>query len=185
MCDPKTPEDQIRQYFRADPDTSRPFAPSIIPDPEKVDVWEPQTLAESEALGDLANSLARMRRQAIFDFNVALGDKRPIFVSEGDSWFEFPVFLDDVIDQLGARYLIWSVDAAGDTLQNMVLDEPEYMVALRSQAGSVKAFLFSGAGNDVVGHDKQGGSILTAMLRPFQPGRPAAWYLETDAFVRK
>jgi len=185
MCDPSTPEDQIKQYFRADPETSRPFAPSIIPDPDKVDVWEPQTLAESQVLGDLANSLARMRRQAIFEFNISLGDNRPVLVSEGDSWFQFPVFLEDVIDQLGNRYVVWSTDAAGDTLQNMVEDEPEYMAALRSQAGSVKAFLFSGSGNDVVGHDKQGRSMLSQLLRPFQQGRPASWYVSTDAFVRK
>src|SRR5215510_704075 len=185
MCDPNTPDDQIKQYFRADPDTSRPFAPSVIPDPEKVDVGVPETMVEAEELGNLANDLARMPRQAIFEFNVARGDKRPLLVSEGDSWFQFPVFLEDVIDQLGTPYLIWSVDAAGDTLQHMVLDEPEYMTALRSQAGSVKAFLFSGGGNDVVGHDKLGRSMLSATLRPFQAGRPAAWYLETDAFVRK
>jgi hypothetical protein len=33
------------------------------------------------------------------------------------------------------------VDAPGDTLQNMVLDQPEYLTALQQQAGSVFAQL--------------------------------------------
>ncbi len=184
MRDPNTPEEQIRQYFKANPSTSRPFAPSIIPDPAKVTVAAPSDAAEGQVLSDWANSLARLRRQDIFRDRLARGDRRAVLVSEGDSWFQFPIFLEDVIDQLAARYNIWSVDAAGDTLQNMVLDNAEYMQALRRNAGSVKAFLFSGAGNDVIGEDADGRPVLAKLLRPYQVGKPASWYLDTEALAR-
>src|SRR5262245_36745626 len=119
MRDPKTPEAEIRKYFKANPTTSRPFAPSIIPDPEQVTVAPPADAAEGQVLADWANSLSRLRRQDEFRARLADGDSRPVLVSEGDSWFQFPIFLDDVIDQLSNRFNIWSVDAAGDTLQNM------------------------------------------------------------------
>lgn len=185
MRDPKTPEAEIRKYFKANPTTSRPFAPSIIPDPEKVSVAPPADAAEGQMLSDWANSLSRLRRQDEFRARLAQGDRRPVLVSEGDSWFQFPIFLDDVIDQLSNRFNVWSVDAAGDTLQNMVLDNAEYMQALRQNAGSVRAFLLSGAGNDIVGEDRSGRSVLAEVLRPFQAGRPAAWYIETEALARK
>jgi hypothetical protein len=185
MRDPNTPEAEIRKYFKVNPETSRPFAPSIIPDPEKVTVAPPADAAEGQVLSDWANSLSLLRRQDAFRARLANGDGRPVLVSEGDSWFQFPIFLDDVVDQLSNRFNIWSVDAAGDTLQNMILDNAEYMQALRQNAGTVKAFLLSGAGNDVVGEDRSGRPMLAELLRPFQAGRPAAWYLETEALARK
>ena len=183
--DPATPEAQLRIYFKPNPDTSRPFAPAVILDPATVDVATPTSVEERQLLGDWANDLARLRRQRIFNARQENGDKRPVLVSEGDSWFQFPFLLDDVIDQLDDTYNVWSVDAAGDTLQNMVLDAPEYMDALRAHAKSVRAFLLSGSGNDVVGRDGDGRSVLAKILRRFSPGKPAEWYLETEELARQ
>jgi hypothetical protein len=183
--DPATPEAQLRAYFKPNPDTLRPFAPAVIIDPATVDVAIPESAEETKVLGDWANDLARLRRQRIFIARREKGDKSPVLVSEGDSWFQFPFLLDDVIDQLAGAYNVWSVDAAGDTLQNMVLDAPEYMDALREQAKSVRAFLFSSSGNDVVGRDAQGRPVLAKILRRFSPGKPAEWYLETEELARQ
>lgn len=184
MRDPNTSDAEIRQYFTAATEASRPFSPSIIPDPAKVSVANPADGAEAQVMTDWANSLARLRRQDIFRARAARGDRSPVLVSEGDSWFQFPILINDVIDHLGANYNIWSVDSAGDTLQNMVLDNAEYMHALRAHANSVKAFLFSGAGNDVIGWDAAGKPVLEKLLRAYQPGKPASWYIETEAVAR-
>jgi lysophospholipase L1-like esterase len=185
MRDPSVPESELKQYFTAYPDASRPFAPGIIPDPARVEIAPPGDDREGAMLMSWANGLSRLRRQEKFRARVASGDPRPVLVSEGDSWFQFPIFLEDVVDQLAGEFNIWSVDAAGDTLQNMVIDDAEYMSALREQRATVRAFLFSGGGNDIVGADRDGNSFILQVVRGFEPGRPAEWYLETPAFAQK
>ncbi|MGE3541788.1 MAG: DUF2272 domain-containing protein [Candidatus Tectimicrobiota bacterium] len=185
MRDPSVPESQIRPFFTSHPDASRPFAPAVIPNPARVDVAAPRDELEGAMMMDWANGLSRLRRQNEFHLRQARGDKRPVLVSEGDSWFQFPILIDDVIDQLASDFNIWSVDAAGDTLQNMVLEQPEYMEALREHADQVRAFLFSGAGNDFLGADASGRSVLAQVLKPFEAGKPAEWYLDTPAFADK
>lgn len=151
----------------------------MIPNPALVDVAEPRDATEGAMMMSWANGLSRMRRQERFRARMAAGDRRPVLVSEGDSWFQFPMLLSDVIDQLAEGYNIWSVDAAGDTLQNMVFDNAEYLAALRQHAGSARAFLFSGGGNDVVGADVQGNPVVARMVRGFEAGKPAEWYIAT------
>lgn len=112
-------------------------------------------------------------------------DPRLVLVSEGDSWFQFPLFLEDVIDQIFDDFTIWSVDAAGDTLQNMVLNDAEYLQALRQNKTEVRAFLFSGGGNDIVGEDDAGKSIIAQIIKPFEAGRSPEWYLDTEEFAAK
>jgi hypothetical protein len=96
-----------------------------------------------------------------------------VLVSEGDSWFQFPLIIDETIDQLGSKYLIWSVGAAGDTLENMVhgprdKGKTEYMQALVKQQDRVQGFLFSAAGNDIIGESAATGEpVLLEILRDF------------------
>ena len=132
-----------------------------------------------------ANGLCRLRRQRRFRRRRRRGDGRIVLVSEGDSWYQFPLFLDDVIDQVMSDYNIWSVGAAGDTLQNMVLDNAEYLRALNKYKDDVKGFLFSGGGNDIVGEDEDGNSIIAQIVKPFEAGRPAEWYVDNEAFAAK
>lgn len=183
--DPAVPDTELRQYFTVNRNGSRPFAPGVIPNPARVEVDPPSDPLEGAMLMSWANGLARLRRQERFQARVASGDTRAVLVSEGDSWFQFPIFLEDVIDQLAGAFNIWSVDSAGDTLQNMVIDNAEYMKALRERAPAVRAFLFSGGGNDIVGTDARGNSIVAQVVRRFEPGRPAEWYLEPAALAQK
>ncbi len=88
----------------------------------------------------------------------------PVIVSEGDSWFQFPFIIKDVIDHLHDDYLVWSSGAAGDTADNMIFQNPEYMTALNEQGERVRAFLFSAAGNDVIGADENGIPVLSNLL---------------------
>src|SRR5690606_12977597 len=77
-------------------------------------------------------------------------------------------------------YLIWSLDAAGDTARNMVDLRPEYLDGLRRFPGEVRALLFSAAGNDVIGEDENGNSSLLAILKPFRPGAVADDLIDHD-----
>jgi Caspase domain len=162
IADPKIPEQNLSKYFLPDEQRSGAFDPALKLNPETVAV--PPTPA-GRARGDMllasVNDLARLRRRGAFEAKIAGGYTGPIVVSEGDSWFQFPFLLQDIIDHLSADYAIRSLDAAGDTLQNM-FNVAEYLDAVRDTNASV--FLFSGGGNDVLG-----GGNLKEHLRDFDP----------------
>ncbi len=146
----------------------------IRPNPDLVNMTDAEVEAESGMA--IGNGLARWRRKQDFHARRRAGERLPILVSEGDSWFQFPVFIREVIDNLENDYLIWSVGAAGDTAQNMVLNDigrgkTEYMQALGRFRGEVQGFLFSAAGNDVIGEDPETGKpVLQDLLVDFQAG---------------
>lgn len=81
------------------------------------------------------------------------GDDKPCLLMQGDSWFEYPVFLKDISDHLLERYNAYSHSAAGAKLQDMVTNA-EYKQAFRTLVTwkrPPKAILVSGGGNDLVG----------------------------------
>lgn len=179
----KTPESELRPYFTIDRAVSRPFRPAVHLDATLVRHADGSEV-RAEGVLDWANGFSRWRRQARFNERTRDGDDAPILVSEGDSWFQFPVFLDDVIDQLSKGYRIWSIDAGGDTLDNMVIRAPEYLAALKQHSGAVKAFLFSGGGNDLVGEDSSGRPVLEKVVRRHQSGQDARWHIATDDYAK-
>jgi len=143
----------------------------LKPNPEMVEIPDSK-LPEENAIG-FANAFSRKRRQSRFRRRMRRNPDTPVLVSEGDSWFQFPLLIKEVIDQLGDDYAIWSVDAAGDTASNMIFGEErkfktEYMRALRKEKDRVQAFLFSAAGNDIIGEDPETKvSSLFNILKPF------------------
>ncbi len=170
LRDPDTPDEEIAKYSTVERGASA-FAPELRPNPDMVEMTPADR--ELENAMQIGNGLARFRRQLQFKRRLAGGDRRPVLVSEGDSWFQFPILIRETIDQLGDDYLVWCVGAAGDTLDNMVnapvgKGKSEYMLALREQQSRVRAFLFSAAGNDILGEDTQTGKpVLLDILRPF------------------
>jgi hypothetical protein len=88
-----------------------------------------------------------------------------VILAEGDSWFEFPIFVKDIIDWLAKRedYAIYSLAYGGDWLAN-IMYQGEYIEGLPVHDPDV--FLISGGGNDMVG-----GNRLTTML--INPGKNA------------
>ena len=185
IVDPGVPDDVVRRLLVPDPAASRPFAPAVRFNPDVVAVETPEIGIEGAQLMNWANELAGWRRQNQFLARMAAADPRPVLVSVGDSWFQFPLFLADVVDQLGAGYSIWSLDAAGDTLENMVVRQRRHIEGLQRWQGKARALLVSGSGNDIVGEDPDGVSVLTKILRPYTPGKPPEWYLETGEFTRR
>jgi hypothetical protein len=178
LMDPGTPDSEIAEYLKALPDLSGPFDPRVVPDPAKVEMT-PEGDFDVENAMRWGNAICRWRRERRFEKRIAEGAQKPVLVSEGDSWFQFPFLIDDVVDHLEEDFLIWSLDAAGDTADNMVNRHPEYKSGLDKQkANGVSGFLFSGAGNDVIGEDLLGNPVLAELLKPYQSGKDAAWHVD-------
>lgn len=187
LADPDVPDSAIRPYLSADPDTSRPFDPVIVPDPAQV-TMRPLDEVRAQGLGflDWANRWSRWRRRRRFERRFSAGDPAPVLVSEGDSWFQFPLLLDDTIDRLEPHYLIWSLDAAGDTLADMTGSGREYVEPLvdATIGPRVRGLLFSAGGNDVIGSEPGPAgerSVLETLVRPREPGKPPAAHLDEAA----
>ncbi|RVI15023.1 peptidase C14, caspase catalytic subunit p20 [Sinorhizobium meliloti] len=171
LADPNLSEKELQRYFVVDDEKSGPFNPVLEINRAEVSVPEtPEGRARSAALLNSANFISRLRRQAAFHNRIGSGNyKGPIIVSEGDSWFQYPFRLIDVIDQLMKDYAVFSLDAAGDTLSNM-LRQSEYLDAIENTGATI--FLFSGGGNDVVA-----GGNLAAHLFDFDPALPPEGHL--------
>jgi hypothetical protein len=76
-----------------------------------------------------------------------------IIVAEGDSWFQFPFFIKDIIDWLmqDNNLAIYSIAAGGDWMANMIY-EGKYIEELSIHKPHV--FLISGGGNDFIGGNR-------------------------------
>lgn len=76
-----------------------------------------------------------------------------IILAEGDSWFNYPVILSDVIDwvSMEKNFAVYSLASGGDWLLNM-LSQRVYVEELSILHPDV--FLISGGGNDLVGKSR-------------------------------
>jgi len=143
----------------------------IEPNPELV-VDIPKDIQLENAM-QAGNGIERTARRLAFNLDRIFSRHKPVLVAEGDSWFQFPILVDEILDHLSDKYAILSLAAAGDTADNMV-DGPEqsggreYMINLRRQKKHVRAFLFSAAGNDIIGEDPNTGkSALFDIIKDF------------------
>jgi hypothetical protein len=191
LADPDLPDAAIRPYLTARPDDSRPFDPVVVPDPERV-AMRPLDEVRAQGLGflDWANRWSRWRRRKRFERRLEAGETAPVLVSEGDSWFQFPLLLDDTIDQLEPRYLIWSLDAAGDTLANMTGSGREFVEPLVEPTigPRVRGLLFSAGGNDILGSEPgpEGEKpVLEKLLRPREANLPPAAHIAEDELEKR
>lgn len=188
LLDTEVPDSELAKYLVIDKKKATPFNPVLKANPKTVEMSFEEVEAEN-AMG-IGNGLARFRRQLRFKKRLMLGSKLPVLVAEGDSWFQFPVLINEVIDNLEDEYLVWCVSAAGDTAQNMVFGaegntKREYMNALREQKDRVRAFLFSGAGNDILGENAEGVPVLSTILKDHTPGGSAIDHIDFSRFGEK
>jgi len=106
--------------------------------------------ADEGLMGKL-NAFSRKKRENRFWKMIRKNNYSKIILAEGDSWFEYPVFIQDIIDHLKRskyRYAINSLAYGGDWIAN-ILYEQEYIEKLSLLKPDV--FLISGGGNDIVG----------------------------------
>jgi len=169
LLDPDVPESRIRPYLVVDPSESSAFRPVVRVDPARVDVIAAQSALALSAL----NGIARWRRALVFARRRP-GHDGPVAVSEGDSWFQYPFLLDDVIDQLGDDFLIYSLGGAGHLLSEMVAQD-ELVGAIAAEKPDI--VFFSGGGNDLLGEGR-----LAQHVHLFEEGRAPEDYPK-DSFA--
>ncbi|WDE02095.1 trypsin-like peptidase domain-containing protein [Thalassomonas actiniarum] len=163
-------ESSIAQYLQIDEKNSLAFSPAIKINPERVEMGED----EGEVLLSAFNWLCKKRRQKQYRRKINSGYQGIRIVSEGDSWFQYPIILKDVIDQLFDKYAIYSLGGAGHLLNDMI-DEDEITDAVVKEKPDV--LLLSAGGNDMVGDRR-----LATMVDPFDnndPRRPVSSYINS------
>ncbi|WP_290650123.1 hypothetical protein [Aquisalimonas sp.] len=190
LADVDISDEDIAEYLEFLPNDDNPFEPLARPDPDKVEVRGPleEFQAEAAVASRAVSTWARWRRRRRFE-RALRDNSKPILYAEGDSWLQFPFLYKDLVDQLDADHLIHCTSQPGDTLKNMVFSRrgSEYLRELndllRNRQLPVKAFLFSGAGNDVVGVDDNGEATLARIVRRYEPSQSIEWHIETDGLI--
>jgi hypothetical protein len=113
-------------------------------------------------MNDIKNSrrnrhfLKRMRK----GFRDPANKSHKVILAEGDSWFNYPIILTDIIDRISMEndFAIYSLAAGGDWFLSM-LSARQYIEELSVLHPDV--FLISGGGNDLVGSSR-----LAAIVEP-------------------
>ncbi|MEL6644250.1 MAG: N-acetylmuramoyl-L-alanine amidase [Pseudomonadota bacterium] len=123
---------------------------------------------------EVANALASAERRIAFRLKTLLGFRGLRMVEEGDSWTQYPLFLEDIVDQLdrASDFAIYSVGAAGDLVADMA-QKKEYLQAIK--VSKANAMLLSGGGNDLFGN-------LKDVLVDYTPGAAPAALINDVAF---
>lgn len=162
-------DEEIASYLVVNDELSDAFDPVVEIDWSKVE-RPPETALEGAVAVAMLNSMSRSRRRRKYLRKIKGGFDGIKIVSEGDSWFQYPFLLKDVIDHLSNApdVAIRSLGAAGDLLVDM-LASGEFTDVI--EAESPDLFLISGGGNDLVG-DKR----LAKMVHEFDDGLPADQY---------
>lgn len=175
LTNDETALETAKEHLEIDTHKSKAFQPEL-----KFSESSPLAiLNDSEAdrgLMGFFNARSRRARYKRFEKRLKRNPGSEVIISEGDSWFQYPVFLKDVIDHLSEvdDWAIRSFGYGGDWLSN-ILEEAEYINAIRYY--NPKVFLVSGGGNDIVGER------LTTLLKPYnkqEPGRKPGDYLGDD-----
>lgn len=173
LADLSVSEEDLAQYFDLDEDRSTPTRPVLKLNSDTVQVpaaTDAAGRARSAQLLNSANWISKLRREARYESMVNSGTYTgPLIAAEGDSWFQYPILLKDVIDCVFDHYAVFCRSEAGDTLDNMV-KEKEYLDALERTGGQL--LLLSGGGNDLVA-----GGELARHLRDFDPSLTPSQYL--------
>lgn len=182
LANPRVSEESLKPYLTIEA-PGEGLAPVLKPNPATVRTEGDPLMARADLGLGFLNGVFRKRRENLFRRRLADGDKRPILLTEGDSWFQYPIWLDDIVDCLEANFTICCLSAAGDTLDNMATRKPEYLKWLQrligEQGRTLHAVLFSAGGNDLVGPQ------LAGMINRFVVGKPASWYIDTGNYLAR
>jgi hypothetical protein len=150
--------EEQEELFEVDPDASKPFRPIFRINTNFVDIESAELLAAASGHA-LALTAQEIRQRRFLDGTAAKKALTVDYLAEGDSWFSHPLVTTVIDSLLARRYRIKNLAKAGDTIEGM-LRKKEYMSHLGS--GTIKAFLFSGGGNDVLGD-------LPSIIRLYNP----------------
>ncbi len=161
LGDPETSEDEVLPYFiQVAGDGS--IDPAFQPNPALI--TDLGVGLEGGFAVSLLNGWKRRQRHRDYRRRIADGWNGPRVVSEGDSWFQYPTRLQDIIDHLMHDHAILSLGAAGDTLVDMRQQDEVIVNVAREGA---RALLISAGGNDLF----QNGNIANLIEPVFNGAR--------------
>jgi hypothetical protein len=167
--------EEIVRYFETDPATSRPFLPRFRINRDTVDIEHVEELAllGGDTLASAAYEAATSRNQTL---RSTLSSAT--ILAEGDSWFSHPLVKTLIDDLAAGGFSIINIAHWGDTISDMV--NTQQYVPILNASTSIKHFMFSGGGNDVLGG-------LSGIIRQYNsaynnPDNPShvSYYLLTD-----
>lgn len=129
----------------------------------------PRRLKGESGRGALAlpvvNSMSRRLRNARYRSRID-GDYHGIRILEvGDSWTQYPIVLQDIVDCVSRDFVVYSLGALGDTVEGIALDG-EYERAIRDE--QPHALLLSAGGNDLLGE----GRLASVLVNHSHGARP-------------
>lgn len=192
LGDPDVPKRDLLPYVRRESRPARPGETEAgtlglgpVLEPSALVRFDDRASVDARARGDIGlgflNWVYRGRRRREAERRIAAKDPRPVLLAEGDSWFQYPLFLEDTVDWLMADHTVLCLSAAGDELGAMVADGEmiEHLAALRADGVALRALLLSGGGNDIVGPE------LAELLTDFTPGATAEALIDRDSLDRK
>lgn len=102
----------------------------------------------------------------------------PVILTEGDSWFSYPGHwntIDHFDDLLNYEISLLRLEQSGDTLMRMTSGRERGLLRKLLDLYPIDFLLFSGGGNDVVGHE------LIDFFDDVPPGKKWRDYLREDA----
>ncbi len=166
-------EAEVEKYFLQVPPKEETLEPKMWLNPDLVELPVEEAVLESALLMNTANAWCYQMRKHAYKRKLSKpgGDKLIRVMAEGDSWFQYPFKLLDVIDHISARpdVAVRCFSAAGDVLGNMVA-RPQFIDAIHTE--KPRFFLVSGGGNDLVN-----GRGLRDTLKPYNPALSPKEYL--------
>ncbi|MBY5706970.1 DUF882 domain-containing protein [Rhizobium leguminosarum] len=164
--DQKALDDLLNELYEPSETADRPYDAAIRLRPD-IRLELAEVALESNAALNWANKIARASRWVGYKTKTALGFDGLRIVEEGDSWTQYPLLLEDIVDQLGSDpdKAIFSLGAAGDLVEDMAARK-EYFPALQQSGASI--LLLSGGGNDILGDGR-----FAHLLLPFEEGKAA------------
>jgi len=162
-------EEMLRRMTEEVPEDERrnAFSTPVRIRPEAV-----KEKADESLLLDMANTLSRKLRNARYRTRLANGYRGLKIVEEGDSWHQYPVRLEDIIDVVSETHAVYSLGAAGATLAEMA-GLAEYRAAIRDEDPDI--FMISAGGNDVLGE----GAFIN-LIHDYRDGATALDLLDRD-----
>ena len=163
LADPDTPPETLAPYLIVDPDASGAFSPVVIANPALVELPE----FEAAVFMAILNGWSRRVRLTRYRERRERNPDLMHLVSEGDSWFQYPFLLQDVIDQLNRDHAVYCTAAAGDMLTDMVAQDEVVAAVLAEKPAAI---LISAGGNDLLGK-------IQTLLEPFDSRRKPEDYL--------
>ena len=176
IADNSVADETIARYLKPASVRGLPFEPMLTVDNATVEA--PATRGIIGLTVAALNARSNRHRLAAYRKRIDDGWRGVKILAKGDSWFLYPILLRDVVDNLSDNYAIYSVAAAGDTLENMVRGAAHLEELIN--ANGFDAMLLSAGGNDIAGDPL--GSYLRELKGP--PSKPTEFITERfDEFL--